>query len=306
MNKITLLASFLFSAFAFSQSIATYDVAITTIWNTTNHTSVPSGSHWSSLIGATHKNLNDVLQFGAPAPSTNGIKSIAETGNTNNFQSEVNNNVSANLIAPKSFSPFAGNNSIASISGLEVTSEFHYVTLVSMVAPSPDWFIAVNNLDLRSSNSSINNGWKDTFTIDVFAYDSGTDSGTNYSSSNLVTSPRGPISIVSGFPINGNRMATMTFTHISSTLSAENVKPMENIKLYPNPSNGNITISNNQNIELKTIEIYNVLGKLVKHLSVKQNPSKLDLNLTHFNKGIYLLKVLDKAGLSHTEKLVIN
>ena len=175
-----------------------------------------------------------------------------------------------------------------------------------MVAPSPDWFIAVNNLNLRSGNNAVNNGWKNTFTVDVFAYDSGTDSGTNYTSSNMSTNPREPITMVSGFPINGNKMATITFIYTSSTLSAENISSVENLKIFPNPSNGHVTLSNIQNIELKTIEICSVLGTLVKQIHVRQNPSKLNLDLSQFNKGLYLLKVLDINGVSHTQKLVID
>ena len=175
-----------------------------------------------------------------------------------------------------------------------------------MVAPSPDWFIAVNNLNLRSGNNAVNNGWKDTFTVDVFAYDSGTDSGTNYTSSNMSTNPRERITMISGFPINGNKMATITFTYASSTLSAENISSVENLKIFPNPSNGHVNISNIQNIELKSIEIYSVLWTLVKQIHVRQNSSKLNLDLSQFNKGMYLLKVLNKNGVSHTQKLVID
>jgi len=307
MKEITLLLFFSIFAYSFGQtSIANYDVSITTIWNTTDHTTLPPNAHWSPLIGATHKNLNDVLEFGVLAPSTNGIKTIAETGNTSDFQSEVNNNANANLIPQKSFLPFAGNNSIASISGLEVTTEFHYVTLVSMVAPSPDWFIAVNNLDLKSGNPSINNGWKDTFTMDIFAYDSGTDSGTNYTSANMVTVPRIPIAKVSGFPINGNKMATIMFTYNSSTLSTGHINSIENLKIYPNPSNGEVTISNIKGIDLENVKVYNVLGKLVKQIKVKKKSPKLNLDLSQLNKGIYLLKTSNTEDSSNIQKLIIN
>jgi len=86
MKKITLLLFFSIFAYGFGQtSIANYDVSITTIWNTTDHTTLTPNAHWSPLIGATHKNLNDDLEFGVLAPSTNSIKSIDETGNTNDF-----------------------------------------------------------------------------------------------------------------------------------------------------------------------------------------------------------------------------
>lgn len=309
MKKITFILSLIFSSISFAQSTANYNISITTIWNSTNHTSLPSNAHWSPLAGATHKNVNDILEFGVTAPTTNGIKNIAETGSTSNFNTEVNNAITAgnaDQYLEQGFSPFAGNNSNASLNNITVSKEFPYITLVSMVAPSPDWFIAVNNLDLRSGNDAINNGWKDTFTMDVFAYDAGTDSGTNYSSGNSATSPREPIALVSGFPINGNKMATITFTYNNSTLSTNNLNTISDLKIYPNPTKGNITISNVQNVELKPIEIYSVLGKLIKQIPVDQNSNKINLNLTDLNTGLYLLKLQDNTNTSNTQKLVIH
>ncbi len=308
MKKITLLIFLLVCALSFGQTSANYDISITTIWNATDHTSLPGNAHWSPLAGATHKNLNDILEFGVIAPTTNGIKDIAETGNTSNFNTEVNDAIAAgnaDQYLQQGFSPFSGNNSNASISNVSVNEDFPLITLVSMVAPSPDWFIAVNNLDLRSGNNAVNNGWKDTFTIDVFAYDAGTDSGTDYTSGNSSTSPRDPISMVSGSPINGNRMATITFTYNSSTLSASNFNTIESLKVYPNPTDGNISISNNQNVDLKTIEIYSVLGKLVEQISIVPNKEQLHINLTNLNTGIYLLKLQSNTGKTTTQKLVI-
>ena len=297
--------SFLFCSFAFSQSTSNYDISVTTIWNTTDHTSIPSDPHWSPLVGATHKNLNDILEFGVVAPMTDGIKDVAERGSNSKFMSEINTNSNADQYLQSGFSPRAANNSVASLN-VNVNEDFPYITLVSMVAPSPDWFIAVNSENLRSGNNLINNGWKDTYIVDVITYDSGTDNGIDYEAANFVSIPRQPIAMVSGAPVNGNKMGTLTFTYNSSTLSNATLNNIDSIKIFPNPTNGNITISNIQNIELKTIEIYSVLGKLVKQIHVRQNPSKLNLDLSQFNSGMYLLKVLDTNGASHTQKLVID
>ena len=310
MKKFTLALCFglLFSLSVFSQSTATYDISFTTIWNTTEHTSVPGGAHWSPLAGATHKNPNDILQFGALAPITNGIKDIAETGSTGNFQSEVNTIITvgnANRYLQQGFSPFAGNNSNAPLSNVSVDEGFPYITLVSMVAPSPDWFIALNSENLRSGDIGVNNGWKDTYTVDVFAYDAGTDDGVNYTSPDAISNPRINISKINGFPINGNKMGTMTFTFKGTTLSASSVNSIENIKIYPNPTHGDISISNIQNNGLKTVELYNMLGVLVKHFIVESTTSKLDINLTNINKGMYLLKLNTIDGMSKNHKLNI-
>ncbi|NNC50092.1 MAG: hypothetical protein HKO01_06105, partial [Flaviramulus sp.] len=92
MQKITLLLSFFVCSLGFAQSTANYTITVSTIWNAGDHTSIPSDPHWSPLAGATHKNPNDILKFGVIAPATNGIKNIAETGNTTNFNTEISNN----------------------------------------------------------------------------------------------------------------------------------------------------------------------------------------------------------------------
>ncbi|MFS4482621.1 spondin domain-containing protein [Hyunsoonleella sp. 2307UL5-6] len=308
MKKITFILSFLTCTFSFSQSTANYDISVTTIWNTTDHTSVPESAHWSPLAGATHKTANTILEFGTSAPTTNGIKNIAETGNTSAFSSEISALITsgeANQYLQQGFAPFAGNASTSNINSITVNEDFPLITLVSMVAPSPDWFIAINSLDLKSGDPSINNGWRDTFTIDVFAYDSGTDSGTDYTSGNAVTSPRTSISMVSGFPINGNRMATVTFTFNSSTLGSENLNTLEGISIFPNPVTDKLTISNLNNINLESIEIFTVLGNLNRKILIKDVITTIQVDTSNLTSGIYLLKLNNEAGDSKTQKLIV-
>ena len=296
----------IFSQLMKGQSIATYDFSLTTIWNSTDHTSVPPGAHWSALVGATHSIENEFVVIGAVAPNTDGIKDIAELGNSNNFRNEVNTAIALTKANQWINAGGLGNPVGTFIyNDLEVNENFPLITLVSMVAPSPDWFIAVNSVNLRTDNTAINNGWKDTFTLDVFAYDSGTDDGTDYGSANIVSNPRVPIFKLTTAPINGNRMGTITFTFKSSTLGVSNVNPLENIKLYPNPSKGIFTISNLRNIDIKSIEIYNILGRLVKELRHLNNDKNIQVNMTNLNQGIYLLKLNTIDGISFKHKLIV-
>lgn len=296
----------IFSQLMKGQSIATYDFSLTTIWNSTDHTSVPPGAHWSALVGATHSIENEFVEIGAVAPNTDGIKDIAELGNSNNFRNEVNTAIALTKANQWINAGGLGNPVGTFIyNDLEVNENFPLITLVSMVAPSPDWFIAVNSVNLRTDNTAINNGWKDTFTLDVFAYDSGTDDGTDYGSANIVSNPRIPVFKLENAPINGNRMGTITFTFKSSTLGVSNVNPLENIKLYPNPSKGIFTISNLRNIDIKSIEIYNILGRLVKELRHLNNDKNIQVNMTNLNQGIYLLKLNTIDGISFKHKLIV-
>lgn len=89
-------------------------------------------------------------------------------------------------------------------------------------------------------------------------------------------------------------------TNNCSVLDIDNFK-VDAISFYPNPATNQIQISNIDAVSAE-IRIFNVLGKQVFHQSkIKQKT----IDLTSFNKGIYLVKI-DIDGKSKTQKLVIN
>lgn len=302
---------FIFSLTSFSQSTANYNITFESFWesetdNPTNGVSsisLPSSAHWSQLVGATHKTENSFLMMNGSASA--GIKDIAETGSTDSFQTEVNtsNDADQYLSGTELGSP----KGTISINNVNVNEDFPLITLASMIAPSPDWFIAVNGISLRSGNSNINNGWKATFTIDLFPYDAGTEDGNTYNLNNPATNPQGVITSLSNIPpFNSNRIGTLTFTYNSSSLSTTYINLLENTNVFPNPSQGKITISNSKNIHLKTIKLYNVLGNLVRNVSVTNSINKLEIDLSSLNKGIYLLHLKAVDNSIKVQKLIIN
>lgn len=298
MKKITLLlfTLLLISINVRSQSTATYTVTFNSIWNSTDHTSVPASAHWSKLVGATHKTANTFLELGSIA--TTGIKNVAEFGSNSVFNSEVNtaiaNNEADQYINGPSLGTSTGN---IVINNLEVKEGFPLLTLVSMIAPSPDWIVAINSYNLFDGGS-----WVNSVTLDMFAYDAGTDNGTNYTSGNSVTNPFQPISMISGAPINGNKMGTLTIT-LQSVLSVPTQELFKRVKVYPNPSNGVVTISNPTNIQLKKIEVFNVLGARIKVFT--KNLDTNSLNLNDLKKGMYILKLVSEDNKTKTQRLVL-
>jgi hypothetical protein len=78
--------------------------------------------------------------------------------------------------------------------------DYPLVTLCSMIAPSPDWFVGVDSLSLIEDGQ-----WVTNKTVTLYGFDAGTDSGASYASANEITVPRGVVTRFSGFPalVNG-------------------------------------------------------------------------------------------------------
>jgi photosystem II stability/assembly factor-like uncharacterized protein len=72
-----------------------------------------------------------------------------------------------------------------------------------------------------------------------------------------------------------------------STLNLEeNIQ--NNINLYPNPSNGNLTVTWKPTSEASNIKIYNLLGRLILNQNINEGQQRLNLNMTKEASGIYL------------------
>ncbi|WP_418603081.1 spondin domain-containing protein [Hwangdonia sp.] len=319
MKNYTSFTVLLFCVFisinSFAQSVANYSIVFESFWETPTEDPVngistiplPSNPHWSPLAIATHQTANSILEMGATASA--GIESIAETGDTTAFQNEV----TANADADKFVIGSGLNAAQGTITkNIQISSDYPFVSLASMIAPSPDWFIAINSENLRSGNNAVNNGWKASFTLDVFPYDAGTEDGNGYSGSNPASNPLGVITSLLNQPpfdgVNSNmshRIGTVTFNYIDSTLSNDDIDVLEHVSIYPNPSKGKITLSNLKNSDLKSVQVYNILGRLVKNIPIGKGLSKLEIDLSHLNTGVYLLN-LKSTKKSTTKKLVIH
>lgn len=309
MKKITfcfLLLSFI-TSIAWSQAGCSddtnhlvYNITFQSTWNATDHSSIPDGAHWSDLIMIYHSTPNQFLEFGQNASL--GIKNLAELGDNTELYNEVGAAGNAGTAGQITVIPFTtpNNATVTAEEQVVLCQDFRYMTILSMVAPSPDWFIAANSIEIISST----NGWVDYLELDVYAYDAGTDDGTNYDSPNSPNTPVG-ISLVSGFPINGNKIGTIIIDFETQVLSTPNFEATKGFKMSPNPSKGRVTITGDNISNLESIKVYNILGSLVKDNKINVIDNSLDLNLSSLNKGIYLVKLNTKNGETTTQKLII-
>ncbi|MDQ6530755.1 T9SS type A sorting domain-containing protein [Flavobacterium sp. LHD-85] len=94
------------------------------------------------------------------------------------------------------------------------------------------------------------------------------------------------------FPILTNT-ATSTF---KTVLSTEEFNFSRYLSLYPNPANQFLNISQNQNIEVQSYEIYDVLGQLV--LAVPNAKITSSIDISRLRAGNYFIKVKSDKGSS--------
>ncbi len=185
---------------------AEYEISFAAFWSESTHPyDFPPAPHWSGLIGATHAANITFWEIGGLASL--GIKNVAETGSKTALIDEVNiaitNNTAFSLISGPGINPSPG---IAKTE-FTISRDFPLVTIVSMIAPSPDWFIGINSVNLLDDGE-----WVDELVLLVYLYDAGTDSGLTYTASNNATIPQVPIVLITDSDLPGSNLAFGTFT----------------------------------------------------------------------------------------------
>ena len=146
-----------------------------------------------------------------------------------------------------------------------ISEDFPLVTLVSMVAPSPDWFVGTSGVSL------IENGyWVAENVVTLWPYDSGTDSGVSYTSPNQDTNPQEPISLITDGPLgNGVPLGTFTFTLLTTSDVDDSPAhlPISVLPARPNPAPGQVTLRwNLEQTDHVDLLIYDAGGRLIRHL----------------------------------------
>jgi hypothetical protein len=194
---------------------AQYSVTFTRLWTKETHPfeypeeGVLTGPHLSGLIGATH--AGDYAIYREGTPPTPGLEKLSEEGKHSPLDQEIKDAIAAGkagvLFETGPIRDAAKTESVTFMAD----SKFPMVSAVAMIAPSPDWFAGVANVDLME-----NGQWVATKTVDLAAYDSGGDDGTTYKAADKDNNPKKPTTAAATphFVVNGNKppVARLTFT----------------------------------------------------------------------------------------------
>lgn len=183
----SLLAAVSLSAYA---SEATYRLTVLNTWTATDFpANFPANDHWAMLGGGTHAPDQSFWSLGENASSQ--METMAEAGNAVPLRNQITSAGGSPLLWNYWFCREDKNNLACGDTVVEFTvdSETSAITITSMIAPSPDWFIGVDALNLFP-----NGAWTQFLEIPLVMYDAGTEEGLIPSGSNPATSPVEPIS----------------------------------------------------------------------------------------------------------------
>lgn len=174
-----------------------YTVTFQSTWSQQSHphpagdAQFPATAHFSSLIGAIH---NDQVTFWAPDTlASPGMEVMAETGGTQILSGEFEE-AGAGVLAITTGPPLATTPGSVVIDTITATHAFPLLTLVTMIAPSPDWFVGVADLLLLDDNDQ----WRDEIIVVLYPYDAGSDDGVDYRSSNVESTPHQLVANIRG------------------------------------------------------------------------------------------------------------
>jgi Spondin_N len=194
---------------------ATYEVTFTPGWTAKSHpldypeAGVLTGPHFSGVIGATHGAGYEIFKVGK-MPSA-GLERLSEMGKHDPLDAEIKA-----AIAKGSAGALFETDAIKDLSKsvkftVTVDGKNPMVSAVAMIAPSPDWFAGVGNINMKEGG-----GWVVSKSLDVYAYDSGGDDGATYKADDKDNNPKKATTLANTahFTSGGKKVpvARITFT----------------------------------------------------------------------------------------------
>ena len=109
-------------------------------------------------------------------------------------------------------------------------------------------------------------------------------------------------------PIKGD-LGAIEKRELVNSLGIEKKLGIEDWQLYPNPTNGNVTLNiNAQAGKMMSIDIYDVLGGVVQNNNFKPAQTGLntiDLSISALKNGIYTISITDNQTYKTAKKLVV-
>ncbi|XP_052829392.1 spondin-1 [Octopus bimaculoides] len=165
----------------------TYKLIFKGLWSRRTHPKdFPTQTHllhWSSVVGASHSTEYNIWQYGDFA--SRAVKYVCEYGSSNILETEMRKHSEKIRTVVKT--PQMWGNVLGSHQALfSVNKDYQFLSLITMIGPSPDWCVGVSSLNLCQKNCS----WADNLEINLYPWDAGTDDGPSYMGPKSASDPQ--------------------------------------------------------------------------------------------------------------------
>ena len=112
----------------------------------------------------------------------------------------------------------------------------------------------------------------------------------------------GPDFSISCFRQNSITIYPDTITNCELITSVKPIEIQNNqLRIYPNPSNGSFTIEFDESLAIKEIRLTDLLGKIVFQ---QQTDNRTKIEITNLRNEIYILTIIDKNNLLINKKII--
>jgi hypothetical protein len=80
-------------------------------------------------------------------------------------------------------------------------------------------------------------------------------------------------------------------SNLGFTLGVDDFTSLNNISIAPNPSNGIVTISKNNQTTVSKITVFDINGKVIKEIDSELNLEAIQIDLSKYSSGVYFVEI---------------
>jgi len=171
----------------------TYSCVLSNKWSNATHPvdypSIAGSAHWTDPVLVAHSGNYEV--WSPTTFATPGVEAVAEGGITGILQDEIclaqYKGLAGEMVIGRN--QFNRGDPPQVFETISLTPNFPYLSTITMAGPSPDWFTGFYNVLPVDAQQF----WYESFEIETYPWDAGTETGETYSISNLPEDPHVPI-----------------------------------------------------------------------------------------------------------------
>ncbi|CAH8282165.1 Por secretion system C-terminal sorting domain-containing protein (fragment) [Mariniflexile fucanivorans] len=83
---------------------------------------------------------------------------------------------------------------------------------------------------------------------------------------------------------------------VESSLSIDDNNLNKSLKIYPNPVIDDLILNNLKGINIKSVNLYDVSGRIVKSINLNNNVPNIRINISNLNTGTYFILIDSDMG----------